>query len=60
MYRFVPTWGLAEERCFADAEPHAQDIAGLASIDLLAGEPWMDAAAAQPVYVRDEVAKIQV
>jgi tRNA threonylcarbamoyladenosine biosynthesis protein TsaB len=43
----------------ADAEPHARDVAKLVLVDLAAGEPWLDAAAAQPVYVRDEVAKIQ-
>ena len=52
-------FGLADRCCFADAEPHAQDVASLARIDLAAGAPWLDAAAAQPVYVRDEVAKIQ-
>jgi tRNA threonylcarbamoyladenosine biosynthesis protein TsaB len=50
---------LTDQSCFADAEPHARDVASLARIDLLAGQPWLDAAAAQPVYVRDEVAKIQ-
>jgi tRNA threonylcarbamoyladenosine biosynthesis protein TsaB len=52
-------FGLEGQRCFADGEPHAQDVAKLALADLLAGEPWLDAAAAQPVYVRDDVAKIQ-
>jgi tRNA threonylcarbamoyladenosine biosynthesis protein TsaB len=50
---------LDPDNCFADAEPHARDVALLASIDLLAGAPWLDAAAAQPVYVRDEVAKVR-
>jgi tRNA threonylcarbamoyladenosine biosynthesis protein TsaB len=52
-------FGLQDPCCLADAEPHAQDVASLARIDLVAGEPWLDAAAAQPVYVRDDVAKIQ-
>jgi tRNA threonylcarbamoyladenosine biosynthesis protein TsaB len=52
--------GIAEQQCFADAEPHAREVAQLALVDLAAGEPWLDAAAAQPVYVRDDVAKIQV
>jgi tRNA threonylcarbamoyladenosine biosynthesis protein TsaB len=52
-------FGLGDRCCFADAEPHAQDVARLAWVDLAAGEPWLDAAAAQPVYVRDEIAKIQ-
>jgi tRNA threonylcarbamoyladenosine biosynthesis protein TsaB len=52
-------FGLMDQCCFADAEPHAQDVARLAWVDLATGEPWLDAAAAQPVYVRDEIAKIQ-
>ncbi len=51
--------GLMEQQCFADAEPHARDVAQLAVMDLMAGAPWLDAAAAQPVYIRDEVVKIQ-
>jgi tRNA threonylcarbamoyladenosine biosynthesis protein TsaB len=50
---------LADRQCYADAEPHALDVARLARLDLEAGEPWLDAVAAQPVYVRDQVAKIQ-
>ena len=52
-------FGLDDQHCFADAEPHAQDVARLAHFDLAAGAGWLDAAAAQPVYVRDDVAKIQ-
>jgi tRNA threonylcarbamoyladenosine biosynthesis protein TsaB len=41
---------------FAEAEPHARDVATLAAADLAAGATWLDAALAQPVYVRDQVA----
>jgi tRNA threonylcarbamoyladenosine biosynthesis protein TsaB len=41
---------------FADAEPHAVDVLALAAADLAAGAGWLDAADAQPVYVRNEVA----
>jgi tRNA threonylcarbamoyladenosine biosynthesis protein TsaB len=41
---------------FADAEPHAVDVARLAVADLAAGVKWQDAAEAQPVYVRNQVA----
>lgn len=41
---------------FDDAEPHARDVASLAVADLAAGAAWLDAAAAQPVYLRDQVA----
>jgi tRNA A37 threonylcarbamoyladenosine modification protein TsaB len=59
-YAQIPvSLGLAGQQCFADAEPHAQDVAQLALNDLMAGSPWLDAAAAQPVYVRDEVVKTQ-
>ena len=51
--------GLDDQHCLGDAEPHARDVARLAQIDLAAGAVWLDAAAAQPVYVRDDVAKIQ-
>lgn len=43
-------------RVFADAEPHARDVAALAVGDLSRGAAWLDAALAQPVYVRDQVA----
>lgn len=38
-----------------DAEPHALDIATLAAADLAAGASWVDAALAQPVYLRNQV-----
>jgi len=40
----------------AEAEPHAMDVALLAASDLAAGALWLDAALAQPVYVRNQVA----
>ncbi len=42
---------------FAESEPHARDIAILATGDLARGASWLDAALAQPVYLRDQVAK---
>ena len=42
-------------RVFAAAEPHAGDIAWLAAADLAGGARWLDAAQAQPVYLRDQV-----
>lgn len=45
--------------CLADAEPHAADVVRLAAGDLAAGAAWLDASAAQPVYLRDQVAKMQ-
>jgi tRNA threonylcarbamoyladenosine biosynthesis protein TsaB len=41
---------------FSDAEPHAADVARVAAADLAAGAAWLDAAQAQPVYVRNQVA----
>jgi tRNA threonylcarbamoyladenosine biosynthesis protein TsaB len=40
----------------ADIEPHAMEVAHLAASDLAAGAAWLDAALAQPVYVRNQVA----
>lgn len=40
---------------FPAAEPHAREVAQLAAGDLAAGAPWVDAALAQPVYLRDQV-----
>jgi tRNA threonylcarbamoyladenosine biosynthesis protein TsaB len=41
-----------------DVEPDAADIARLAAADLRGGAPWQDASAAQPVYLRDQVAHV--
>jgi tRNA threonylcarbamoyladenosine biosynthesis protein TsaB len=46
---------LPPERVFAGAEPHAREIASLAVQDLSQGASWLDAALAQPVYLRDQV-----
>lgn len=56
----LPAWlELPAIACLPDAEPHALDIARLAALDIASGQPWMDALAAQPVYLRDQVAKMQ-
>lgn len=48
-----------DRRCvLAEAEPHALDVATLAAADLAAGAPWLDAALAQPVYLRDQVVHV--
>ncbi len=47
---------LKGEQVLAAAEPHARDVASLARFDLLHGSIWLDAANAQPVYVRNQVA----
>ena len=44
------------QRLFAAAEPHAQDVPGWPGSTCAAAQCWLDAAAAQPVYVRDQVA----
>ena len=44
--------------CLHEAEPDAADIARLAVADLQAGAAWLDAGLAQPVYLRNQVAKI--
>lgn len=46
---------LAAASVLADAEPHAACIARLAEADLVNGAAWLDATAAQPVYLRDQV-----
>ena len=60
-YPGIAGWlGLDALACLPTAEPDAGDIARLAAGDLAAGEvAWMDATAAQPVYLRDKVAKMQ-
>lgn len=45
-------------KVLGDLEPDAADIARLAAADLGGGAPWQDATMAQPVYLRDQVAKI--
>jgi tRNA threonylcarbamoyladenosine biosynthesis protein TsaB len=52
--------GLAVQQCLPDAEPDAADIARLAAADLAAGQPLLPAEAAQPVYLRDRVAKTEL
>jgi tRNA threonylcarbamoyladenosine biosynthesis protein TsaB len=49
---------LPADRVFAQAEPHALDVAQLALRDLGCGLPWLDAALAQPVYLRDQVTQV--
>ncbi len=45
-------------RVFPAAEPHARDVAELAAADLARGASWLDAALAQPVYLRDQVVQV--
>jgi tRNA threonylcarbamoyladenosine biosynthesis protein TsaB len=47
--------GLPPERSLGQAEPHAAQVARLAAADLARGARWLDAADAQPVYLRDKV-----
>jgi tRNA threonylcarbamoyladenosine biosynthesis protein TsaB len=49
--------GIDASLCLPQAEPHAREIARLASLDLAQGAPWQDAATAQPVYIRNSVAR---
>jgi tRNA threonylcarbamoyladenosine biosynthesis protein TsaB len=59
-YPALSDWlGLSPSACLPDAEPHALDIVRLAAGDIASGQAWMDALAAQPVYLRDQVAKMQ-
>ena len=44
--------------CMADSVHTIADIARLAAADLLAGGAWLDASLAQPVYLRNQVAKM--
>jgi tRNA threonylcarbamoyladenosine biosynthesis protein TsaB len=48
---------LPPHRVFPAAEPHARDIARLAARDLGGGAAWLDAACAQPTYLRNEVVR---
>src|SRR6478609_10504115 len=60
-YPGIAGWlGLDAPACLPEAEPGAVEIARLAASDLAAGDvAWLDAAAAQPIYLRDKVAKMQ-
>jgi len=49
---------LPVECVFADAEPHACDVAHLALLELATGAAWQDAGLAQPTYLRDQVAHV--
>ena len=49
---------MAAAACLPEAEPHALDVAQLAAWDLAHGQAWLDAQAAQPVYLRDQVAQM--
>lgn len=49
---------LPGECVFAEAEPHARDVAQLALLDLAAGASWLDAGLAQPTYLRDQVVHV--
>ena len=55
----APALGLPPGSVLGDAEPHAADIARLAAADLRGGKGWQDAATAQPVYLRDQVAHVR-
>jgi hypothetical protein len=58
-YPALPAWlDLPAAACLGAAEPHAADIARLAALDIAGGVAWQDAAAAQPVYLRDQVAQM--
>jgi tRNA threonylcarbamoyladenosine biosynthesis protein TsaB len=58
--QIAETLQLPGKRVFADAEPHARDVAALAMFDLVHGSTWLDAALALPVYVRNQVASAKV
>jgi tRNA threonylcarbamoyladenosine biosynthesis protein TsaB len=58
-YPALSGWlGLPASACLPEAEPHALDIVQLAAADLVRGVAWQDAAAAQPVYLRNQVAQM--
>jgi tRNA threonylcarbamoyladenosine biosynthesis protein TsaB len=52
--------GLSAADCLDRAEPHALDIARLASQDLASGLQPLAPEAAQPIYLRDQVARVPV
>ncbi len=56
--RIAASLGIPEGGCFADAEPQARDIAQLAARELAQGFQPLPADAAQPVYLRDQVAAV--
>jgi tRNA threonylcarbamoyladenosine biosynthesis protein TsaB len=53
-----PALEVAPESVLGEAEPDAAEIARLAAFDLRGGRAWQDAATAQPVYLRDQVAHV--
>jgi tRNA threonylcarbamoyladenosine biosynthesis protein TsaB len=56
-YPVIAQLVIDSSRCLAQAEPHAREVACLAASDLAAGAKWMDAADAQPIYLRNKVVK---
>jgi len=54
----APGLDVPAESVLGEAEPDAADIARLAAFDLRGGVAWQDAAAAQPVYLRDQVVHV--
>jgi tRNA threonylcarbamoyladenosine biosynthesis protein TsaB len=56
-YPAIASLVIDPSRCFAHAEPHAREVVRLAAFDLAAGAKWLDATAAQPVYLRNKVVK---
>ncbi len=50
--------GIQTTEALAAMEPHAAQIASLTARAVLRNEPWLDAAQAQPVYLRDQVAQL--
>ncbi len=56
IHPWLAACGLDPSRCHPQAEPHAaRRSPRLAASDLAAGATWLDAALAQPVYLRDKV-----
>jgi tRNA threonylcarbamoyladenosine biosynthesis protein TsaB len=54
----APGLEVPADSALGEAEPDAADIARLAASDLRGGVAWQDATAAQPVYLRDQVAHV--